>query len=243
MNRQELIKVFLISFGAKYKNQFFKNGKEPEMSSPSTFKSKSIQRAWEGYQLCYDNFFKGETIAIKHQFPSKPTNHPTSELVLENDVEPVTNTVRKLNHNELSTVLINSTVSIIYQNKNRTDDQWIFKSSFMSLVDAVDLLNDMNLKGIISLDKWEPYMDSCQKQHFLVPNTGERKTHIWGGTDTLCRGWLNKAMKPSKYKLTVNMELNQNGICANCIAHITPTNLKANLKLGSGNRILEIIPK
>ncbi|MCP0917903.1 hypothetical protein MUB04_15305 [Acinetobacter indicus] len=246
MNRHELIKVFIISLKAKGK-MYAK--KEPEKSSPTTFKDKYVQRLWEGYQLCYDHFFQDQPVVTNGNIQAPRSQAKFSKLsrqkdfTLSDDRKSPGNGTRLLAPDELTTVLINSTVSIIYRNKKQSDDQWTFKSAFMNLMDAVELINEMYLKGSINLEKWERSNSYSITQHFLIPIEGERKTHIWGDKDTLCRAWLNQSMNPKKYRLVAQVPLGKNAICSNCIAHINLNNLKANLRFDSENRLVEISPK
>lgn len=243
MNRTELIKVFIISLKAKGKMY---SKKDPEFSSPTTFKDKAIQRLWEGYQLCYDHFFQEKPVVVnKHiQTSPPPMIVPSTELALNQPTQPVKSgeKIRLINEGELFAVLINSTVSIVYTNKKKTTDQWVFKTAFLKLMDAVSLLNDIYAKRRINLEKWEPYQKPAE-QMFLVPNSDKRRTHIWGGSDTLCRSWQNKSMRQKSYRLSNKVPLGKTLICANCISKIKPDNTQANLRFDTENRILEITPK
>lgn len=238
-------KVLLNSFLVHLKERYPRFKKAEFVIKKMNFTDKFVQRLWEGYQLCYDNFFQ-EQSGI-HAEPQKTVeqNRPIShELALDQPVRK--KNIRFLEPNELSTALVNTTVCIIYRNSKDQHEKWIFDTAFINLLEAVELMNEMNIKRRIDLAKWEPYKQD-QKQFFLIPNTSERiyerKAHIWANQDTVCRCWLNKAMNPKKYILAERVELGETVICTNCINKVPETNLKFDLKFDSEHRLIDISPK
>lgn len=232
-----MLKQFLVALKAKYPRY----EKAPQHSKKLVFKDKYVQRLWEGFQLSYEYFPNGVPVTpglslVEHYMPVR------HEVEIDQDAEPKSLNSRNLNVNELSTEIVNTTVAIIYRNSKKPNDNWVLGSAFINLWDAVQLLNDINKKGTINLAKWQ-YFKAEPKQYFLVPKSSDRKTHIWGQNDTLCRGWQNKAMNPKKYLLADNVALGETVICANCISHITSMNLKADLQFDSEHRLINITPK